>query len=65
MLLAEADDASWLVHVPRDVPNVEVLRGVHDEELAKAVHETGGAPSRLLVVRPIIKHRAPVDLHNW
>ena len=64
MLLAEAYHTGRFVHVPRDVPYVEVLSCVHDEELAQAVHETGGAPSRLRVILPIVVHRAPVDLDD-
>ena len=40
MLLAEVDDARWLVHVSRDVPDVEVFSRVHNKELAQSVHET-------------------------
>ena len=64
MLLAEAYHTGRFVHVPRDVPYVEVLSCVHDKELAQAVHETGGAPSRLRFILPIVIHRAPVDLDD-
>jgi hypothetical protein len=40
MLLIEANHAGWFVHVPRDIPNIEVLSSIHHEEFAKAVHET-------------------------
>ena len=64
MFLVELYNTCWLVHIPRDIPYVEILSCVHDEELAQAVHETGGAPSRLRVILPIVVHRAPVDLDD-
>jgi len=39
MLLAEVDDAGWLVHVSSDVPDVEVLSRVHYKELTQTIHE--------------------------
>ena len=62
MLLVELYNTSRLIHVPRYIPYVEVFRCVQDEELAKAVHETRGTPCSLSVIRPIVIHRAPVDL---
>ena len=47
MLLSELDYPSRLVHGSCDVPDVEVLGCVHDEELTQAVHKTGGTPCRL------------------
>ena len=65
VLLAETYDAGGLVHVPRNVPNVEVLRRVHHEELAQAVHEAGAAAEGLLALAAVIVHRAPINLHDW
>ena len=64
MFLAEAYYTGRFVHIPRDIPYVEVLSCVHDKELAQTVHETGGAPCRLGVILPIVIHRAPVDLDD-
>ena len=64
MFLAELYNPSRLIHVPRYIPYVEVFRCVHDEELAQAVHKTRCTPCRLSVIRPIVVHRAPVDLDD-
>ena len=64
MLLVELYNTSRLIHVPRYIPYVEVFRCVHDKELAKAVHETRGTPCRLIIIGPIVIHRAPVDLDD-
>ena len=63
MLLAEVDYASGFIHASRDVPDVEVLRRIHNEEFAKAVHEGRGACA-LVVVRVVVVYRAPLDLHH-
>ena len=41
MLLAETDNAGRLIHIPRNIPNVEVLGRVHHEKLTEAIHEAG------------------------
>ena len=64
MFLVELYNTCWLVHIPRDIPYVEILSCVHDEELAQAVHKTRCTPCRLSVIRPIVVHRAPVDLDD-
>ena len=66
VLLAETDDAGRLIHIPRNVPNVEVLRRVHHEELAQSVHEAGAAAQGLLTLAAssVIVHRAPINLDN-
>ena len=64
MFLVELYNTCWLVHIPRDIPYVEILSCVHDEELAQAVHKTGGTPCCLCIIRPIVIHRAPVDLDD-
>ena len=64
MFLVELYNTCWLVHIPVDIPYVEILSCVHDEELAQAVHKTGGTPCRLCIIRPIVIHRAPVDLDD-
>ena len=65
MFGAEVDHSSRLVHVPRDVPNIEIFSRIHHEELAKAVHKARRAPHLFLVFRAIVINRAPVYLYNW
>ena len=65
MFGAEVDHSSRLVHVPRDVPNIEIFSRIHHEELAKAVHKARRAPHLFLVFRTIVINRAPVYLYNW
>ena len=64
MLLIELYHTSRFVHTSVDIPYVEVLSCVHDEELAQAVHKTRGTPCRLSIICPIIIHRAPIDLDD-
>ena len=69
MLRGKRDDTRRLVHAPSDVPNVEVFGGVHNKELAEAVHETGGASLVLVrsatLVACVVVHCAPVYLNDW
>jgi len=39
VLLSEIDDTRGLIHIPRNVPDVEIFCRVHDEELAETIHE--------------------------
>jgi len=39
MLLSETYNARRLVHITRDVPDVEIFGRVHYKELAEPVHE--------------------------
>ena len=64
MFLVELYNTSRFVHIPIDIPYIEVLSCVHDEELAQTVHETRGAPCCLRVIRPIVIHRAPVNFDD-
>ena len=66
VLLAETDDAGWLIHIPRNVPNVEVLRRVHHKELTEPIHKAGAATEGLLTLAcpVVIVHRTPINLHN-
>ena len=64
MLGGEADCSGGSIHAAVDVPDVEVLRRVHHEELAQAVHETGRAPGVLFAL-PVVVDSAPIYLHDW
>ena len=66
MLLSKTDDTRWLVHIPGDVPDIEVFGRVHHKELTKPVHKSGATAQGLLTVHtPVVIDRAPVDLHDW
>ena len=66
MLLAKTDYAGRFIHVPCNIPNVEVLRRVHHKELTEPIHEAGAATEGLLTLASpaIIVHRTPINLNN-
>ena len=63
MFLVELYNTSRFVHIPRDIPYIEVFCCVHDKELAQAVHEARLA-GRQFFILPIVEHRTPVDLDD-
>ena len=66
MLLAETDNAGWLIHIPRNVPNVEILRRVHHKELTESIHESSASLQCFFTftASTIIVDCAPIDLYN-
>ena len=63
MLRCKGNYPRWLIHGPRNVPDVEVLSRVHDEKFAEAVHKTRRTWLCFFVVA-VVEHCAPINLDD-
>jgi len=59
----ELDNMRRLIQVLGEVPYVELLSSVKDEELAQPVQEL--LLHRLRIVNSVVEHLAPLNLNDW